>query len=380
MRWDSDIQIFTKEECKELADAFFAHSEKCDENSMPEFYKNRLGVFNLPRSLKHVEKLTKNISAKYPGIVFANSYMRLYKRHSVLNLHTDRKELDLSLSVCVEDKNNLEWPLNISAKAYYKNEWDLNEDPVEYKKSYVSAYCDVGYGALVEGRKFPHWREELLCGESQKVLYIFYHWTFPKNRETSKLVLRHKSSIDISLFKEFINASECEEIINLAEPKLIKSMVVDAQNGSDVPSDRRKSMQTFLPKQSTPLIKSLEDRISRLVEMPIENGEDLQVVRYEVGDEYMAHHDFFDVVQASEALRFQQSGQRVATVIIYLNTPENGGATEFPKLGLNIEAMQGNALMFKYPNKEDESLHAGLPVKTGVKWIATKWFRERAFI
>ena len=141
MRWDSDIQIFTPEECKELADEFFAYPTKTDENGMPEFYKNSLGVFNLPRSLKHVERLTNVFIKKYPGIVFANSYTRLYQRHSVLKLHTDRKDLDLSLSVCLEDKNNLEWPLNISAKSYNKDDWDLNEDPVEYKESYVSAYC-----------------------------------------------------------------------------------------------------------------------------------------------------------------------------------------------------------------------------------------------
>ena len=378
MRWDSDIQIFTPEECKELADEFFAHPTKTDENGMPEFYKNSLGVFNLPRSLKHVERLTNVFIKKYPGIVFANSYTRLYQRHSVLKLHTDRKDLDLSLSVCLEDKNNLEWPLNISAKPYNEDDWDLNEDPVEYKKSYVSAYCNLGYGAVVEGRKFPHWRDELLCGESQRALYIFYHWTFPKLPEPSKLVLKYKSAIDISVFKDFITKEECEEIIALAEPKLIKSLVVGNDDGADTPSETRRSMQTFLSKQSTPLIKRLEDRIAKLTQTPVENGEDFQIVRYDINDEYVAHHDFFHTAHPN--LRLDQCGQRIATVILYLNTPEAGGATEFAKLGIQVQATQGHALLFTYPNQEQESLHAGLPVKAGVKWIATKWIRERTFV
>ena len=379
MRWDSDIQIFTLEECKAIADEFFSYPNKYDENGMPEFYRNSFGVYNLPRSLEHVNRLTQQFVKKYPGIVFANSYMRSYHRHSVLNIHTDRKQLDLSLSVCIEDKNNLDWPLCVSNTPYNKEEWDLNENPDKYKNAYVAAHFGVGYGAVVEGRKFPHWRDELLCGEAQRALYIFYHWTFPKYPEPSKLILQSKSQIEISVFSEFITKEECEEIIKQAEPRLKKSMVVDVQTGHDVPSNNRKSMQMFLPKQSTELIKRLESRISALTNTPIENGEDFQVVKYGINDEYQPHHDFFDCEEMQKTERFKQSGQRIATVIIYLNTPESGGATEFANLGLQIQAVCGHAVLFKYPKKEVSSLHAGLPVKAGVKWIATKWIRERAF-
>lgn len=380
MRWESDIQIFSKDECQGLADEFFAYPDKRDENFMPEFYKNSFGVYNLPGSLNHVDRLTKQFEIKYPGIVFANSYARVYYRHSVLSLHTDRKNLDLSLSVCVEDKNNLDWPLNISAKCYYKDSWDLGEDHGPYKEKFIAAHFGVGYGALVEGRRFPHWRDELLCGEAQRALYIFYHWTFPKPSWHNKIIIESKSQIDLMVVQNFLTDKECDELIQQSEATLKKSMVVDWKTGNDVESVSRKSAQTFLSKQSNEVIIKIENDISELLEIPVGCGEDLQIVRYEVGGEYKAHHDFFSCDEIKKKDRFINSGQRVATVIMYLNTPESGGETEFPLLGLKIKAVRGNALVFRYPNQEAASLHAGRPVTSGVKWIATKWIRERDFV
>ena len=77
-----------------------------------------------------------------------------------------------------------------------------------------------------------------------------------------------------------------------------------------------------------------------------------------------------------------RGGQRVGTLVIYLNTPELGGGTVFPDVGLEVAPVKGNAVFFSYdrPHASTRTLHGGAPVLAGEKWVATKWLREREFI
>lgn len=378
MIWNSDLKVFNDQECKELVEEFCS-VEHTDENKMPEYYKNSYGYFNLPKSLQYVDRLTSLIKDRYPSAVFANTYTRSYHRHSVLNLHTDRKGLDLTLSVCLEDKNNLDWPLNISAKTYDGDEWDLKADSNHYKDKYLEAHFGVGHGAVMEGRRFPHWRDELLCGEKQRAVYIFYHWTLPKVKETSRVLFRSTKPIETALYGNFLTKEECKELIDQASTKLFKSTVVHHETGQPTDHPHRTSYGTFLQRGSSPLVSQLEQRIAQITGIPVEHGEGLQILRYEEGQEYKPHHDYFDPSRPPTTQDLDKSGQRIATFLIYLNTPEEGGGTYFPEANLEFEALEGNALLFKYPNMERASLHAGVPVKKGVKWVATKWLRQRPF-
>ncbi len=77
----------------------------------------------------------------------------------------------------------------------------------------------------------------------------------------------------------------------------------------------------------------------------------------------------------------QRGGQRVGTLVMYLNTPEAGGATTFPDVGLEVAPVKGNAVFFSYdrPHAVTRTLHGGAPVLAGEKWVATKWLREGVF-
>ncbi|MFY7983000.1 MAG: 2OG-Fe(II) oxygenase, partial [Burkholderiaceae bacterium] len=77
----------------------------------------------------------------------------------------------------------------------------------------------------------------------------------------------------------------------------------------------------------------------------------------------------------------QRGGQRVATLVMYLNTPTRGGGTTFPDVGLEVAPIKGNAVFFSYdrPHPLTKTLHAGAPVEDGEKWVATKWLREGVF-
>ena len=105
------------------------------------------------------------------------------------------------------------------------------------------------------------------------------------------------------------------------------------------------------------------------------------VVRYREGGQYLPHYDYFDPSEAGTPALLSRGGQRVATLIIYLQSPEAGGATVFPDLKMEVAPQRGHAVFFSYPQAHPASLslHGGAPVLQGEKWIATKWLRQHAF-
>ena len=81
---------------------------------------------------------------------------------------------------------------------------------------------------------------------------------------------------------------------------------------------------------------------------PVQNGEGLQVLHYQPGAEYKPHYDYFDPDEAGTPALLRRGGQRVASLICYLNTPRRGGVTVFPHIGLEVAPVKGNAVFFSY--------------------------------
>jgi len=156
-------------------------------------------------------------------------------------------------------------------------------------------------------------------------------------------------------------------------------MVIERETGNSVLDTNRTSEGMFFGLQETPLVSRIEQRIARLFHWPIENGEGLQVLNYKQGNEYKPHQDYFDPNDPGSAGRLSEGGQRVATLVMYLTTPVNGGGTGFPGARMMVPARKGQAMFFSYwrPTVDQNVLHGGMPVITGEKWAATKWFRQR---
>jgi prolyl 4-hydroxylase len=186
---------------------------------------------------------------------------------------------------------------------------------------------------------------------------------------------------DITVYSNFLTDAQCDELIKQAEGRVQRSGVMDKETGKSIVSAVRTSSGMFFKRGETPLITHIEKRISELTGVPVEHGEGLQILRYEIGQEYKPHHDYFDLNHSGFKATLEESGQRIGTFLMYLNTPHKGGATIFPESGISVKANKGNALLFKYPKglPEEKVLHGGAPVEAGVKWVATKWLRERKF-
>jgi prolyl 4-hydroxylase len=194
-------------------------------------------------------------------------------------------------------------------------------------------------------------------------------------------VLQAMSNPRVVVFGDLLSGEECEALIELAKPRLARSLTVATKTGGEEVNADRTSNGMFFQRGENELIKRIEARIARLVNWPEENGEGLQVLHYLPGTEYKPHYDYFDPVEPGTPTILKRGGQRVATLIMYLAEPEKGGATSFPDVQLEVAPKRGNAVFFSYEraHPSTRSLHGGAPVIAGDKWIATKWLRERRF-
>lgn len=179
----------------------------------------------------------------------------------------------------------------------------------------------------------------------------------------------------------FLSDEECDALIAGARPRMARSLTVENQTGGEAVNADRTSNGMFYRRGETELIAQIEARIARLLHWPIENGEGLQVLNYQIGAEYKPHYDYFDPAQPGTATILKRGGQRVGTLVMYLNNPERGGGTTFPDVGLEVCPKKGNAVFFSYdrPHPATQTLHGGAPVLAGEKWVATKWLREGEF-
>ena len=185
----------------------------------------------------------------------------------------------------------------------------------------------------------------------------------------------------IVLFGNLLSPEECEAIVAAARPQMARSRTVETRTGGEEINADRTSQGMFFVRGQTPEVERLEARLARLLRWPLQNGEGLQVLHYGPGAEYKPHHDYFDPAEPGTPTIVRRGGQRVGTVVVYLNDPEEGGGTSFPEARLRIQPRKGNAVFFSYaqPQAHTLTLHGGDPVLRGEKWIATKWLREREF-
>uniref|UniRef100_A0A383VPY4 procollagen-proline 4-dioxygenase n=1 Tax=Tetradesmus obliquus TaxID=3088 RepID=A0A383VPY4_TETOB len=212
------------------------------------------------------------------------------------------------------------------------------------------------------------------------------------------MVVLHEDA-RIFLYPNFLTEEECDHIIALAEPQLRRSEVVAADQSGAIGSalsDIRTSAGMFFERGQDQVVRAIEERIARWTLLPVGNGEGLQVLKYSGGQKYDGHYDFF-----FDDVNTRNGGNRVATVLMYLQDVEEGGETTFPLLpapgGLNppefsncarsvlaVKPKKGTALLFHSMTTsgklEERSLHEACPpLHSSVKYSMSKWIHAGAF-
>ena len=180
---------------------------------------------------------------------------------------------------------------------------------------------------------------------------------------------------EVWAFDGFFSPSECRYLIECARPRLQPSTVVDPQRGQLLPNPVRTSHGMAFPWVSEDLvIQALNRRIAWASGTQAAAGEPLQVLRYEPGQQYRPHFDAYD----------DTNNQRVFTMLVYLNEDYEGGQTVFTYNGLTFRGHTGEGLLFRNATqsgaRDGHAQHAGLPVRSGAKWLASRWIRQRPLV
>ena len=180
------------------------------------------------------------------------------------------------------------------------------------------------------------------------------------------------------MYPNLISPQETKHILQLANPLFRESRLV-----SGFSENIRKSQTAWLS-PSDPVVKQIIERVCTITNLPFENCEKMQVVKYEPNGFYNAHYDA-SCDDKKECVEFEKNGgQRVITMILYLNDDFTEGYTEFPNLKKQYKPEKYSGLLFYSLEKNGNkchplSLHAGMPVKSGTKYIANVWLREQKY-
>ena len=182
------------------------------------------------------------------------------------------------------------------------------------------------------------------------------------------------------IINNIITDQEANYIINEASILFNDSYIL----GDTLDTKIRKSKTAWLY-NNDPIIMGIMVRIADIVKLPLENAEALQIVKYEPSGYYNEHHDSCCDEHQLCTEFIKRGGQRVKTVLIYLNDEFTEGATNFPVLNKKFKPPKYSAVIFNplatNSNKcHPKAIHAGLPVKSGIKYVANLWFREQKFI
>ncbi|XP_065021645.1 probable prolyl 4-hydroxylase 4 isoform X2 [Musa acuminata AAA Group] len=195
------------------------------------------------------------------------------------------------------------------------------------------------------------------------------------------------------VYERFLTDEECDHLISLARLELKRSAVADNLSGKSTLSEVRTSSGMFINKGKDSIVEGIEDKIAAWTFLPKENGEDIQVLRYEPGQKYDPHYDYF-----SDKVNIARGGHRIATVLMYLTDVAKGGETVFPSAeeprhrgedakddsfsecaqrGKAVKPKRGNALLFfsLHPDATTDqgSLHAGCPVIEDENESCERW-------
>lgn len=178
----------------------------------------------------------------------------------------------------------------------------------------------------------------------------------------------------IDCYPALLSEPECQYLTIMAQPYLQPSYVTNPATGARMPHPVRTSTgMSYGPTAEDLVVRRINERIASVSGTEVDCGEPLHMLRYALGQQYKPHTDGLP----------GEKNQRVWTVLIYLNSDYDGGATSFPMLGIDYRGSTGDALIFNNVNTsgqpDPETLHAGLPVTSGIKWLATRWIRERPY-
>lgn len=187
----------------------------------------------------------------------------------------------------------------------------------------------------------------------------------------------------IKYYHKLLTYEECDRLLEFYKnSNETAAGVLNIQKGADVEKSSRNANVVPIP-YDNPDIDSLLTRVSSLLKINKNQIEIPQIVKYDIGGEYKAHHDFFTPGNEFHDNALKNGGNRIMTLLVYLNDDFDGGETHFPLMGVVVIPEKGHALLWNNLNDKNEaiqnSLHGGMPVIKGTKYIIPLWIRQGSY-
>lgn len=207
------------------------------------------------------------------------------------------------------------------------------------------------------------------------------HIRFPHERTLPTAVHEREVPRIVSV-PGLLRQDECDYLMSRGAPYLQPAYVGGAGGGPVVHDARSNDAMTFGAADTDVVVQSIDNLIARMLDSPVQNGERLALLRYRPGQAYAPHCDWIDPKAPGKAETVARGGQRIATMLVYLNGGYSGGETHFVRLAWSFKGQPGDALMWSNvrPDGEidPETLHAGLTPTSGEKWLLSKWMRNKS--
>lgn len=190
--------------------------------------------------------------------------------------------------------------------------------------------------------------------------------------------MRHAPTPRLELFTapDFVPPELCDALMRLIDANRRPSTIADP-NGDDY--FRTSETCDLAPEE--PAVIELEKRLFALNRIDPRHGEPVQGQRYEVGQEFKAHTDYFEPNGADFAKYCSVAGQRTWTFMVYLNTVDAGGTTRFKVINKSFQPEQGRLVAWNNRRPDGScnaaTLHHAMKVRKGLKYVITKWYREK---
>lgn len=192
----------------------------------------------------------------------------------------------------------------------------------------------------------------------------------------------HRAELEaaqIYYYLDFLSPEQCDALIAVIDRDRRPSTLLTDRSDPDFRTSDSCDMERWSPE-----VRPIDEAIADLLGIPREHGETMQGQRYAPGQHFRAHHDYFHATESYWAAMQRTGGQRTWTAMIYLNDVPEGGATWFPQAGIKVAPRRGLLLTWnnmKLDGSPNElTLHEGMPVVEGTKYIVTKWFREGSWL
>jgi prolyl 4-hydroxylase len=269
----------------------------------------------------------------------------------------------------------------------------IDKDEINQKNNYVSIILLVIIiGLLIVGRinkinkinnRINKRTNLILICSLIFVIVIFVYVTNINNKNKINHLIQNINNInddnyDVIIIDNFLTPQECDKLVEYSQNQQLITSETLSDYGN-VTSDYRKSEQIWITDNQHEIARKISDFCEIILDLPKKNMESLQLVKYDVSGYFKEHYD-----AEPDKSKTNNIKDRAHTFIVYLNDVEEGGETRFPKLNIDVKPKKGMGIYFKtlLPNNNllINSLHQGMPIIRGEKYIVNKWIHLNKFV